>query len=96
MKNRVTKVQHLKTRNQTLMLIITRYFTYLLICCAIQSTVWWYGAKCTYNQLVTRKYQWFGTARLVRQNNDCVMCFCILWCKNVMHQNKIISNMVNL
>ena len=37
------------------------------------------GAKCTDNWLVARKDQWFGTARLVQRNNDCVMCFCILW-----------------
>ena len=95
MKNCVTKVKHLKTRNRTVMLILPRYCTYLLMCCAIHSKVWWYGAKFTDNQLVARKDLWFITAHLVRWNNDSVMCFFILWCKNGMHLKKI-SNMMNL
>ena len=41
--------------------------------------------KINHNRLVSWKYPWFRTVRLVRQNNDCVMCFCILWYKNAMH-----------
>ena len=35
MKNRVTKVQHQNTKNQTVILIFPGYRTYLLICCVI-------------------------------------------------------------
>ena len=94
MKNCVTTFQHLKTRDQTEMLIFPRYHTYLLICYAIDLTVWWYSEKCTDNWLVSQKDQWFRTARLVQQNNDCVMCFYILWYKNLKHLKKI--NMTNL
>ena len=73
MKNCVTKFQHLKTRNRALMLIFPTYSTYLLICCDIYPKVLWYGAKYTDNQLVSREDLWFRTARLVQQNNDCVM-----------------------
>ena len=33
MKNRVKNFQHQNTKNQTVILIFTRYTTYLLICC---------------------------------------------------------------
>ena len=33
MKNCVTKVQHQNTKNQTVILILPRYHTYLSICC---------------------------------------------------------------
>ena len=33
MKNRVKKVQHQNTKNQTVIIIFPRYRTYLLICC---------------------------------------------------------------
>ena len=36
MQNSFTKVQHQKTKNQTVILIFTRYTTYLLICCVFQ------------------------------------------------------------
>ena len=88
------KSSTLKTINWTVILIFPRYRTHLLICCAVYSKVWWYSEKCPDNWIVARKYVWFRTARLVRQNNDCVMCFCILWCKNVMYSKKI--NMMNL
>ena len=86
--NRVTKVLHLKKRNWTVVLIFTRYSTYCFICCAIHSTVWWLGVKCTNNLPVAQKDLWLRTVRLVQQNNDRVIYFYILWCKNVTHLNK--------
>ena len=96
MKNCVTKLQHLKTINWTVILIFPRYCTHLLIFCDIHPKGWWYGAKYTENWRVDQKDLWFRTARLVWRNNDCVMCFCILWCKNFMRWNKIISKIMNL
>ena len=90
------KVQHLKTKNQTGMLIFPRYCTYLLIFYAIHLKLLWYGAKFTDNRQVPWNNLWFRTARPVRQNNDCIMCSCILWYKNVMHLKKTISNTMNL
>ena len=96
MKNRVTKVQYKKRINRTVILIFTRYCTYLLICCAIYSKVLWHGAKCTDKRLAPRNDLWSRDARPVGQNYDRVMCFYIFICKNCMHKNKIISNTMNL
>ena len=52
--------------------------------------------KIYWNRIVAWKSMWFITARLLQKNNYCVMYFCILWFKNVMHQKKIIINMMNL
>ena len=70
------------------------HLTFDMLCCF--SKVWWYGARCTGNRLVPQNDLWFRSARPVRQNNDCVMCFYILWCKNVVHLKKMIINMMNL
>ena len=78
------------------MLIFPRYCTYLLICSAMYSKVRWYGEKFTDNRLVTRKDLRFRTTLLVEKNNDCVMCFSILWCKHVMHLNKQKSKTMDL
>ena len=90
------KISALKTRNRTVILIFPIYCAYLLICCAIFSKGWWYVERWTDNRLVPRNGLWFRIARPVRQNNDWVMCFYILWCKKFKHENKIISNTMNL
>ena len=43
------------------------------------SKVLWYSAKFTDNGIVSQKDLWFRAARLVRQNNDCVICFFFFW-----------------
>ena len=47
--NNDTKVQHTKMKDRTVIIIFSIYCTYLLICCAIYSNLWWNGAKCTDN-----------------------------------------------
>ena len=69
MKNCVTKVQHQNTKNWTVILIFTRYRTYLLVCCVIYLNIWWHCAKCTENWQVSWYDLWFRTAHMVRQNN---------------------------
>ena len=86
--NCATKVQHQKTKNRTVILIFPKYCTYLFICGDIHSKVLWNGAKCTDDRLVPWNELWFKNLCPVQQNNECVMCSCILWCKNVMHLKK--------
>ena len=69
MKNRVTRVWHQNTKNQTVILIFTKSCPYLLICCVICLKVWCHGAECTDNWQVPWNGPWSRTARMVRRNN---------------------------